>query len=430
MGYLDEILYDSNIEERHKFIKKFEAAREDVVLYVNNILGWKRVGQVHKILQSPRNIGYIIKRAKEDGGNGRPPSVVIRFSTLGSTYSPWGLEKVKNEDSPSQLGPFILMDFPDGVLLRDILKKPAENDKAPLIHNPDIDTRKLKFVHSQIADYMLQLSRLPFPSIGALSNDSGSWGVSRRPLTYDMNTLAADTGFPPDNLPTRPFNRASEYFNGRAKELWKHFDVQRNICETEEEDRQKIIARCRLAQLVPKYCIDDDNLSFRLFDDCFGPSNMLADPHTFQITAVFSFDFTNAMPYQYLYDVPHWLLLKSPHTWLESDDKAGFKKLFVPQMELFIQEVERAEMRLPPLDRAEPQLRLSTRMRESWHSGRFWFNYAMRVSVFADTVYWKALDDGRSQEMLNLTGLGRFAEAKVKQFKIYLEEWDKKTPIY
>jgi hypothetical protein len=105
---------------------------------------------------------------------------------------------------------------------------------------------------------------------------------------------------------------------------------------------------------------------------------MLADPETLQITAVLDFEFTNAMPAQYLYDVPSWLLLASPHCWLERDDKASFDELFIPQMELFIREVEKVESEYPPLDKEEPLHHLSASMRESWSSGRFWFNYAMR----------------------------------------------------
>ncbi|KAH8662717.1 hypothetical protein BGZ61DRAFT_539441 [Ilyonectria robusta] len=187
-------------------------------------------------------------------------------------------------------------DFLDGVCLDNLLKKPTESDQDPLILDPEIDQKKLELVYSQIADYVVQLSRLGFPSIGAISKDLGS-----------------------------------EFFRQRADELWTHLCTQRNICETKEDARQRFIARRRLAQLIPKYCIDCD-LSFRLFSDDIGPFNMLADPKTLQITAVLDFEFTNAMPAQYLHDVPSWLLLASPHCWLERDDKISFEKLFVPQI--------------------------------------------------------------------------------------------------
>ena len=36
---------------------------------------------------------------------------------------------------------------------------------------------------------------------------------------------------------------------------------------------------------------------------------------------------------------------------------------------------------------------LSTYMRESWETGRFWVNYGARKSWAFDTVYWRYLDE-------------------------------------
>ncbi|KAK7415186.1 hypothetical protein QQZ08_012414 [Neonectria magnoliae] len=408
MGYCDEILRANNDGEHRQFIRKFQAARDDIVAFVNDLLGWEGAGQYHRWLKGSFNIGYVIKRPEGGGDDGRPRSVFIRFPIPGRTYSPWSAEKVKNE--------VMVLSY-----LHDLQKEPTESDQDPLILDPGIDQKKLELVYSQIADYMLQFSRLRFPSIGAISNDLGRWAVTGRPMTYDMNELVADTGFPVHMLPSGPFDRCSEFFRQRADELWTHLCTQRNICESKEDARQRFIARRRLAQLIPKYCVDD-GLSFRLFSDDIGPFNMLADPNTLQITAVLDFEFTNAMPAQYLHDVPSWLLLASPHCWLDRDDKTSFEKLFVPQMELFIHEMERAEAAVSPLDEDEPPVRLSSRMRESWRTGRFWFNYAMRTSIDADVVYWKALDDGKGREMLDVKEMERFVETKMEQFDAYLKE--------
>ena len=125
---------------------------------------------------------------------------------------------------------------------------------------------------------------------------------------------------------------------------------------------------------------------------------MLADSETMEITAVLDFEFTNAMPAQYLYDAPSWLLLASPHCWLERDDKAGFDRLFEPQIELFIKELEKAERGFPPPEPDEKSMCLSALVLWSWSSGRFWFNYAMTSSIDADVVYWKAPHDGENLE--------------------------------
>lgn len=133
------------------------------------------------------------------------------------------------EKSPGQLAPFILMDLMDGVCLDDLLKKPTKSDQDPLILDPDIDQRKLEVIYSQIAGYMLQLDRLRLPSIDAISKDWSRWTVTERPLTYDMNELVADTGFPARELPSGPFKSAGKYFRQQASELWTHLGTQRNI---------------------------------------------------------------------------------------------------------------------------------------------------------------------------------------------------------
>lgn len=111
----------------------------------------------------------------------------------------WGLA----EESPHQLGPFIIIDFIKGIRLSTFLKQPTENENADMILNPAIEDKKLDAIYDQLADYILQISRLEFSLIGAISQDvSGTWTVASRPLTYDMNELATGTGYPIAQLPT------------------------------------------------------------------------------------------------------------------------------------------------------------------------------------------------------------------------------------
>ncbi|KAJ2979863.1 hypothetical protein NQ176_g2993 [Zarea fungicola] len=95
---------------------------------------------------------------------------------------------------------------------------------------------------------------------------------------------------------------------------------------------------------------------------------MLVDPETFHITAVLDFEFTNVMP--------------AP---------------------------------------------LSARMRESWISGRFWFDLAASKSFELDAIYWAALHDGGTgiDELLNdgsRAELEPFIEKKMKQLRAYKDE--------
>jgi hypothetical protein len=47
------------------------------------------------------------------------------------------------------------------------------------------------------------------------------------------------------------------------------------------------------------------------------PSNVLVDPDTRCITAVLDREFTNAMPAEFIYNLPWWLVLFEPDMWLE-----------------------------------------------------------------------------------------------------------------
>ena len=71
--------------------------------------------------------------------------------------------------------------------------------------------------------------------------------------------------------------------------------------------------------------------------------------------------------------------------------------------------------------------RLSARMRDSWRSGRFWFDYGIRKSFDVDAVYWAALHNGSAGvDWLNeetLTEMESIGHTKMEQFKAYKQEW-------
>ena len=169
----------------------------------------------------------------------------------------------------------------------------------------------------------------------------------------------------------------------------------------------------------------DDAGPHRLFCDDMRPSNMLINPETMEITALLDFEFTNVMPAQFAYDLPWWLILRDPGIEV-SEGEAGKQKfldLFEPRKEQFIHAMERVEARSA---RPAGEPLLSARMRDSWDSGRFWFNLASRNSVDVDQIYWQILrKEGLGEAVLDtatLAGKEEFLERKEVQFKAYLAE--------
>ncbi|KAF4455101.1 Protein kinase-like domain protein [Fusarium austroafricanum] len=277
MTAYDEVAQANADDECRAWIHQLIAARDDVVAFVDARLDGKGTGEYLGFFKGSFNLSFHI------GFGGQRPGVLIRFAKPGHTNTPWRTEKVTNEvrtiqylrqhttipvpcircwglaeESPHQLGPFIIMDFIDGVRLSTFLKQPTEDEDADLVLNPNIKEEILDTIYNQLADYILQLSQLNFSLIGAISQDaSESWAVTSRPLTYDMNELATGTGYPTNQLPAVQFHRASDYFQSVSNQRLLHLKTQRNLTKDEADVRRRFIARHRFKQLIPEYCIDD-----------------------------------------------------------------------------------------------------------------------------------------------------------------------------
>jgi hypothetical protein len=128
-------------------------------------------------------------------------------------------------------------------------------------------------------------------------------------------------------------------FQNLAKDHLIHLRTQRNIADVPQDAERWFIARHRLKQIIPKYCMEI-TVPFRPFCDDFQPS---VDLNTFQITAVLDFEFTNAMPARFAYDPPWWLLLLGPDMWLERRTMEEFLVSYEPRLEKFLRAVERME---------------------------------------------------------------------------------------
>ncbi len=432
-------------DELRAWLRKVIDAKKEIVAFVDGRVDGAGTGEFVGYMKGSFNLCLRV------GFGDRRQSAIIRFPKPGQTVC--RVEKVTNEvhvmeylrehttiplprvlswglteESPQQLGPFIIMDFIDGTHLSTILKQPTKNDQEDEILNPDIGDSTLDIIYDQLADYVLQISRLEFSRIGAISKDhtSNIWSVTERPFTYKMNELATSTGYPIDRFPAAPFDRASDYLKSLANEHLAHLHIQRNLANSSEDAERRFIARHRFLQLIPKYCINDAG-PFKVFCDDMQPSNMLVDPVTLRITALLDFEFTNAMPAQFAYDPPWWLLLLGPEIWEERYSLNEFLVRYQPKMEQFLRALERLEVKSASTKGQLEEPRLSTHMRDSWKTGRFWFNYAARKCLDVDFIYWKFLhEEGAGVELLDeetRAGMEPFKKMKMKQLEAYREQY-------
>jgi hypothetical protein len=103
-----------------------------------------------------------------------------------------------------------------------------------------------------------------------------------------------------------------------------------------------------------------------------------------------------------------------------------FLACYEPRLEQFLRALERVEEE-SALRRKQPSgPPLSTRMRDSRRTGRFWFDYAARKSFEVDAVYWAALhDDGAGVGLLEVKACAEmelFTQTKMEQLRAYREE--------
>jgi aminoglycoside phosphotransferase (APT) family kinase protein len=440
MTAYDEIAEIEADDECRAWLTTALASKEEIVAFVSSHLPDRSGGEFEGYLRGSYN--FCISVSFDDGG----PSAIIRFPKPGHTLTARREEKVKNEvgvlkylrentklpvprviswgltgESPSNLGPFIIMDRIAGTSLTTLLRKPLDSEEDHVILRDDIEEAKLDYVYEQLAEFMIELSRLDFDTIGAIAKDSATnnWFATERPFTYNMNEMAVTVSkYPVETFPNGPLQTTQEYFEYQSDENLTHLGVQRNLVNDSEDAKRRYIARHRFRQLIPKFCTNNTG-PFKLFCDDLQPSNMLADPETLKVHGILDWEFTHAMPAQFSYDPPWWLILKGPDMWLEHYSMQEFLDRYEPRLEQFLRALERVEARSPPKDP-----KLSTEMRESWRTGRFWFDYGIRKSMDVDEIYWSALhregDDVLDEEQQRK--MEEFIETKMKDLQAYDKE--------
>ncbi|KAJ6103736.1 hypothetical protein N7486_003958 [Penicillium sp. IBT 16267x] len=417
--YFDALEETNGDDECRAWLSRAFDTRAELAVFVAGRREGGGTGKYVGFLKGSFNISF---RFSFDDGR---PDVIIRFPKPGHTATAYRDEKVVNEvqimeylrqntdipiprvhswaliaESPQHLGPFIIMDYVNGTLLSAILKQP---DQENMVLNPNIDNTTLDKIYYKIAYYMIQLSQLTFARIGAISKDptSGAWHVAGRPLTYNMNELATVAGYPVGQFPTAPFDRASDYLRSVANEHLIHLWTQRNLA-------------------------DDPEIAQKRFIAVISSHSWFQNPETLRTTAILDLEFTNAMPAEFTYDPPWWLLLSGPEMWLERCAMEEFLTLYEPRMEQFLRALERVEIEMALEVKQPGGPSLSTRMRDSCRTGRFWFDYAARKSFNVDTIYWAALhNDGAGVELLDdkaRAEVESFPQIKMEQLRAYKEE--------
>ncbi|CAG7948626.1 unnamed protein product [Penicillium salamii] len=165
----------------------------------------------------------------------------------------WG----ETKESPSDLGPFIIMNYIHHKRsMGDLLEMPGRQGGQPPVLNPDLKLARLEALYGKLANIVLSLSTLSFNRIGSLGkNDHSTREVLHRPLSYSMNEIVQLGTLPRSELPINTYDNASSYFEALADLHISHLRSQRNEADVEanvlaDHIRRKFVARFLFRKLV------------------------------------------------------------------------------------------------------------------------------------------------------------------------------------
>lgn len=136
----------------------------------------------------------------------------------------------------------------------------AEKTTIPVakVYHYGTAAEKLGALYRQMANIVLQLSKLASDHIGSLvQDDDGGFSVSGRPLTtMNMNSILEFTEAPQSLLPNRQYSTAIEWYSALADMHLTQLAFQHNDAVEDEDDaRDKYIARQLFRRLEEGICL-------------------------------------------------------------------------------------------------------------------------------------------------------------------------------
>ncbi|KAI1148419.1 phosphotransferase family protein [Nemania diffusa] len=294
--------------------------------------------------------------------------------------------------------------------MSEALADPLDPDEYHVL-DPNVSEHKLNLLYGQMANILLQLSRLKFPRIGSLvEHEDGKISVSGRPLTQNMNSLVQLTDMPPTLLPSasQTYTNVDEWYTALADMHMAQLVFQHNDA-VEDDARDKYVARQLFRQLASsgRLTSEDklegdgkDSAGFLIYSSDLRPSNILIDKDL-QVVGIIDWEFAYVAPALFAFDPPWWLLLRLPECF---DGKyKAWMKAYKPRLETFLRLLEVEEKKMQASSELASSFRhlalsdaksppLSKMMRQRWESKAWMINYAAKSSWEFDALFWRYLD--------------------------------------
>ncbi|OAT03176.1 uncharacterized protein BDCG_17964 [Blastomyces dermatitidis ER-3] len=332
--------------------------------------------------------------------------------------------------NPLGLGPFIMMDFINGVSLSDLLNNPNAERPTRLMRE-DINDSDIEIIYRQLVNYLLQLFKLDFDRIGSLpwpGVDAQSATLAR-PLTFKAHSILQNGGVNTFGDRRQGYTTTTEYFQYVVGQDWAQLVQQPNSTVGLYDAKNKYMAFQVLKALIPdlvnaKY----DRCKFKLICDDLGLANLIVrSKKDLTVIGVVDLEWSYVGPAQLFGSAPWWLLQDRPvnSAWDCEDDKPPkIAARYFKCLKSFIRILEEEEEKIPGHEERE----LSSLVKWSQTSGAMWLHMLLS-SGFNDycsfpftqlrrhfhTEWLK-----REEEFNNTEELEAFAVRKVSE----LEEYD------
>ncbi|KAJ5145893.1 uncharacterized protein N7515_000457 [Penicillium bovifimosum] len=286
----------------------------------------------------------------------------------------WGLA----ESNPLGLGPFILMDFIDGVCLNDVFT--GGNSRLLKKEIPDSD---LEIVYSQIANFMLQIFEINFDRIGSLPTARTGYSAPIRPLTWKIQEIAKTGGLNTFGDRTKGFSTTMAYFQYVIDQDWQQLRYQPNSITGELDAISKYASLSIVKSLIPRFVnAAYENGPFKLICDDFGPANMIVKSEKdLTIVGVVDLEWVYAGPAQLFGSAPWWLLHDRPvnEEWDFVDgNPPEATKRYINCLDIFKEALVKEEAKMP----REQGTELSKLVEWSEASGAMWVHMLLSSGFF------------------------------------------------
>ncbi|KAK8158730.1 hypothetical protein BKA80DRAFT_344528 [Phyllosticta citrichinensis] len=322
-------------------------------------------------------------------------------------------------DNNLRLGPFMIMDYVDGLKLRELWKDPTASRLSWHLKK-DISDRDLRIVHGQMARFLLELYKLRFDKIRSLvMDDDGQVSFQGPPLTWTMQEIEAHSGIKAGGDRLEPFESSTEYFDWITNMDWQHLEEQFNSVDDAAHARAKYVFQKLFHKTIPRFVSPEyDSAPFGLVcnDFCYG--NMLINnEQDLHIMAVLDWEWSYTAPLE------------------RRGELARYKEF----LDTFMDELRREEEAQmddshgsnSSSSSVDAQPKLSVLMQKSWDDGTFWFNeIILSCYVGGNDTAWKLLCKQYPKiavaDDIDEEALAEFVERKVR----WREQYDEIERIY